>query len=148
MTVYGEIYFFDDGLISTNQLILSIPPHTILITNGDFDVRIGGDSHESNRRIGPHCSYEETIKNDQILIILWEVSDLRPAHSPFFRSSLRHHTYVDSNGHVCSITTRVISGDSTETRLFNSLNHPCTALNCKCPIPACTFLTLILINVE
>ena len=81
------------------NFISTIPPHTVLILAGDFNARIGKDSHADNRRIvGPYCLYDESNNNGQRMIDLCEANDLRPAHSHFPHPKSRLLTYQNPKG--------------------------------------------------
>jgi len=83
--------FYED----LKELILAIPPHTVLMLTGDFNARIGKDSYETNPRIvGPACYYENTNDNGQRMIELCEATDLRIAHSHFLNRKARLYTYI------------------------------------------------------
>ena len=86
--------FYDD----LEGLINSIPPHTVIIIAGDFNARIGKDSHESNPRIvGPNCYHDATNHNGQRMINLCAAANLRPAHSHFANRPSRLHTFQSPN---------------------------------------------------
>ena len=66
---------------------------------GDFNARIGKESHETNpRTVGPACYYESTNNNGQRMIDLCEATDLRIAHSHFLNRKARLYTYVGPKG--------------------------------------------------
>ena len=46
------------------DLILSIPPHTVLVIAGDLNARIGKGSHESSPRIIESQSYHAEVSNN------------------------------------------------------------------------------------
>jgi exonuclease III len=92
------------------DLILSIPPHTVIILAGDFNARIGADFHESNKRIvGPNCYYANTNNNGQRLIELCESANLRPAHSHFNNRRSRMTTYESPTGEPHQIDHIMVS---------------------------------------
>jgi exonuclease III len=83
-TETGDEKVKDNFYKDLEDLILSLPPHTVVITAGDFNARIGKDSHESTPKIvGPNCYHEATNRNGQRMIDLCEAANLRPAHSHF-----------------------------------------------------------------
>ena len=87
--------FYED----LKELILAIPPHTVLMLTGDFNARIGKDSYGTNPRIvGPACYYENTNDNGQRMIELCEATDLRIAHSHFLNRKARLYTYIGPKG--------------------------------------------------
>ena len=87
--------FYED----LKELIFDIPPHTVLMITGDFNARIGKESHETNpRTVGPACYYESTNNNGQRMIDLCEATDLRIAHSHFLNRKARLYTYVGPKG--------------------------------------------------
>jgi len=63
--VYVKDAFYND----LTEFIKTIPPHTITILAGDFNARIGRDSHISNPRVvGNHCYHTvklQWIEDDQ-----------------------------------------------------------------------------------
>ena len=81
-----------------HDLISTLPPHTVIIVAGDFNARIGKDSHETNARIvGPNCYHDATNDNGQRMIDLCEANNLRPAHSHFINRRSCLATYHPPN---------------------------------------------------
>jgi len=80
------------------DFISTLPPHTVIIVAGDFNARIGKDSHETNSRIvGTNCYHDATNNNGQRMIDLCEANNLRPAHSHFTNRRSRLATYHPPN---------------------------------------------------
>lgn len=78
-----------------SDLVLSISPHTVIITAGDFNARIGMDGHDSNPSIiGPSCLYARSNNNGLRMTAFCEATKLRPAHSHFPNRRSRLYTYV------------------------------------------------------
>ena len=51
------------------DFLLSIPPHTVVVTAGDFNAQLGLDSHSTRpQTIGMHCVHDQTNNNGQRLI--------------------------------------------------------------------------------
>ena len=65
------------------------------MVTGDFNARIGKESHETNpRTVGPACYYESTNNNGKRMIDLCEATVLRIAHFHFLNRKARLYTYV------------------------------------------------------
>ena len=76
------------------ELLSSIPSHTVTILAGDFNARLGVDSHSTfNKIIGRSCFHESTNDNGHRLIELCETSELRPLHTHFANRKSRLSTY-------------------------------------------------------
>ena len=98
--------FYED----LSEVLISIPPHTVVVLTGDFNARLGRDSYSTNKRvIGNHCYHNSTNDNGQRLIDLCESMDLRPAHSHFKHRKSRLSTYRDPKGNFYQIDHIVIS---------------------------------------
>ena len=98
--------FYDD----LSEVLLSIPPHTVVVLTGDFNARLGRDSYTTNKRvIGNNCYHSTTNDNGQRLIDLCESMDLRPAHTHFKHRKSRLSTYRDPKGNFYQIDHIAIS---------------------------------------
>lgn len=87
--------FYED----LNEVLTSIPRHTIIILAGDLKARLGKDSRSTNSRvIGNDCYHEFTNENGQRLIDLCDAMDLRPTNTHFANRRSRLSTYKDPNG--------------------------------------------------
>ena len=91
----AEEIFYED----LKELRLSIPQHTIIIIAGDFNARLGRDSHLTNSKIvGNCCFHNSTNDNGQRLIDLCEATEIHPLHTHFSDRWSRLATYRDPNG--------------------------------------------------
>lgn len=71
-----------------------IPAHNVLIVLGDFNARIGEDSHSIYPHIiGPYAYHQDTNDNGQRLIDICETHKLRPAFSRFKHNRQRLWTW-------------------------------------------------------
>ena len=76
-----------------------IPRHNIHLILGDFNARIGKDSHGSSQSVvGTHCFHHVTNENGQRLIDLCEEYRLRPAQRRFPHPSSRIWTWQHPSG--------------------------------------------------
>ena len=88
-TFYKDLY----------NLLSNIPPHNVLIVLGDFNARIGKDSHQSYPTVtGPFCSEEQTNENGQRLVDLCIENNLRPVSTRFPHKLGRLWTWTHSSG--------------------------------------------------
>ena len=105
-TTTAKDAFYND----LHDVVHNISPHTITLLIGDFNARIGLDSHESNQRIvGPNCYYAQTNDNGRRLIELCEEAELRPAYSHFANKKSRLETYTGPKGDKQQIDHLMIS---------------------------------------
>ena len=93
-----------------SEVLLSIPPHTVVVLTGDYNARHDRDSYTTNKRvIGNQCNGITTNDNVQWLIDLCESMDLRPAHTHFKHRRSRLSTYRDPKGNFYQIDYIAIS---------------------------------------
>ena len=89
----------DEFYDSLKEHLEAVKKHDIHLLIGDFNARIGKDSHLSNPVvIGPHCYHEETNTNGERLVSLCEEFQLRPAQARFPQPSSRLWTWMHPNG--------------------------------------------------
>lgn len=103
---------------------LSLPPHTVTITTGDFNARLGKDYSETSPRVvGKHCIHDITNDNGQRLVDLCEATKSRPVHSHFANRRSRLETYIDPRGNKFQLDHIMIN-----TKWWNSIAN-CRAYN-------------------
>ena len=105
----------------------SVPPHTIIILAGDFNARIGRDSHLTNSKtVGNSCFHDLTNDNGQRLIELCESTEIRPIQTHFDNRRSRLSTYRDPNGKYYQLDHIMISSKWWKSikscRSFNSVD--------------------------
>jgi hypothetical protein len=85
-------------LVKTSKLLYddleccinNIPKHNLLIVAGDFNARIGYDSHNNNPKvIGRYTFHTETNTNGSKLVLLCESANLRIIQTKFPQSMER-----------------------------------------------------------
>ncbi|XP_072041209.1 craniofacial development protein 2-like [Amphiura filiformis] len=73
--------------------------HNIHLVIGDFNARIGQDSHVSHPAVvGPHCFYDTTNDNGERLVNLCQEFKLRPSQSRFPQPKSRIWTWMHPTG--------------------------------------------------
>ncbi|XP_072017149.1 uncharacterized protein [Amphiura filiformis] len=73
--------------------------HNIHLVIGDFNARIGQDSHVSHPAVvGPHCFYDTTNDNGERLVNLCQEFKLRPSQSRFPQPKSRLWTWMHPTG--------------------------------------------------
>ena len=91
---------------------------------GDFNARIGKDSHYSNPMvIGPNCYYDKTNENGERLVNLCQEHKLRPAQSRFPQPRKRLWTWMHPGGSTHQLDHILIN-----SKWVNSLRN-CRAFN-------------------
>ena len=74
-------------------------PHNIHLVVGDFNARVGLDSHSIHPEvIGRHCFYDTTNNNGERLVDLCEEFQLRPAQMRFPHPRHRLWTWMHPSG--------------------------------------------------
>jgi len=98
--------------------------HNIHVIVGDFNARIGQDSHAMHPAvIGRHCFHEETNSNGERLVNLCEEFKLRPAQMRFPQPRSRLWTWTHPSGSTHQLDHILING-----KWVNSLRN-CRAYN-------------------
>ena len=114
----------DEFYDSLKEHLEAVKKHDIHLLIGDFNARIGKDSHLSNPVvIGPHCYHEETNTNGERLVSLCEEFQLRPAQARFPQPSSRLWTWMHPNGTKSQLDHIIIN-----SKWMNSLRN-CRAYN-------------------
>ncbi|CAF4028768.1 unnamed protein product, partial [Rotaria magnacalcarata] len=86
--------FYDD----LEKCTQDIPPHNVLILAGDFNARIGIDSHKTNPRvIGKHTYHHSTDDNGNRLVNYCEACNIRSTQSRFPQPQSRSWTWLHPN---------------------------------------------------
>ena len=81
-----------------------VKKHNIHLVTGDFNARVGSDSHHTHPEvIGRHCFYEETNDNGERLVTLCEEHKLRPAQMKFPQPKHRQWTWMHPSGSMHQI---------------------------------------------
>ena len=102
----------------------NIPPHNVVITLGDFNARIGSDSHQTSPHIiGKYVFHTDTNDNGQRMIDICENFNLRPAFSRFPHRKGRLWTWEHPSGARAQLDHILIRG-----KWLNSL-HNCRAFD-------------------
>ena len=111
------------------DLISSIPPHTVVILAGDFNAQLGKDSRISMPKVvGPNCYHDETNGNGQRLLNLCKATNIRPTHTHFQhkRSKLGTYQPVNEKYELTQIDHIMISTkwwkSITNSRSYNSID--------------------------
>ena len=99
------------------QTTLQVPTHNLLIIAGDFNARIGLDSHTTNpRAIGKHLLHPTTNDNGNRLVEFCETTNMRPTQSRFPHRKSRiwtwqHPSYrTKSNEHQTQLDHILVNG--------------------------------------
>ena len=99
-------------------------PHNIHLVVGDFNARVGLDSHSIHPEvIGRHCFYDTTNNNGERLVDLCEEFQLRPAQMRFPHPRHRLWTWMHPSGSTHQLDHILINN-----KLKNSLRN-CRAYN-------------------
>ena len=89
----------DDFYSDLNNHLEQMKPHNIHLVVGDFNARVGLDSHSIHPEvIGRHCFYDTTNNNDERLLDLCEEFQLRPAQMRFPHPRHRLWTWMHPSG--------------------------------------------------
>ena len=114
----------DDFYDSLKKHLESIKRHDIHLVIGDFNARIGKDSHLSQPMVvGPHCYHEETNSNGERLVNMCQEFKLRPAQARFPHPRSRLWTWMHPNGSKYQLDHILIN-----SKWVNSLRN-CRAYN-------------------
>ena len=114
----------EDFYNSLSEHLETVKKHDIHLIIGDFNARIGKDSHLSQPGvIGPHCYYEETNNNGERLTNLCQEFQLRPAQTRFPQPRSRLWTWMHPNGSKHQLDHILIN-----SKWVNSLRN-CRAYN-------------------
>ena len=89
----------DDFYNDLNNHLEQMKPHNIHLVVGDFNARVGLDSHSIHPEvIGRHCFYDTTNNNGERLVDLCEEFQLRPAQMRFPHPRHRLWTWMHPSG--------------------------------------------------
>ena len=89
----------DDFYNDLNNHLEQMKPHNIHLVVGDFNARVGLDSHSIHPEvIGRHCFYGTTNNNGERLVDLCEEFQLRPAQMRFPHPRHRLWTWMHPSG--------------------------------------------------
>ena len=114
----------DDFYSSLKDHLEKVKKHDKHLVIGDFNSRIGKDSHISHPTvIGPHCFYDETNDNGERLVNLCQEHKLRPAQTRFPHPRNRLWTWMHPGGSIHQLDHILIS-----SKWVNSLRN-CRAYN-------------------
>ena len=114
----------DDFYDSLKDHLEKVKKHDKHLVIGDFNSRIGQDSHISHPMvIGPHCFYDETNDNGERLVNLCQEYKLRPAQTRFPQPRNRLWTWMHPGGSTHQLDHILIS-----SKWVNSLRN-CRAYN-------------------
>ena len=92
----------DDFYNDLNNHLEQMKPHNIHLVLGDFNARVGLDSHSIHPKvIGRHCFYGTTNNNGERLVDLCEEFQLRPAQMRFpTRGIVSRHGCIHQDQHT------------------------------------------------
>jgi hypothetical protein len=81
------------------KAVRSVPSHNVILVGGDFNARIGLDSHLSSPRvIGANAYHDDTTPNGDLLVTSCEALNLRPAQHRFPQPKGRQWTWSHPSG--------------------------------------------------
>ena len=114
----------DDFYSSLKDHLEKVKKHNKHLVIGDFNARIGQDSHVSHPSvIGPNCFYENTNNNGDRLVNLCQERKLRPAQTRFPQPRNRVWTWMHPGGSTHQLDPILIN-----SKWVNSLRN-CRAYN-------------------
>ena len=114
----------DEFYNSLKEHLETVKRHDIHLLIGDFNARIGKDSHLNNPIVvGPHCYHEETNTNGERLVNLCQEFQMRPAQPRFPQPVSRLWTWMHPNGSKYQLDHILIN-----SKWVNSLRN-CRAYN-------------------
>ena len=94
----------DEFYADLEKCISSIPAHNLLIILGDFNARVGQDSHlTSPIVVGRHTFHDTTNDNGERLVALCEATSLRLAQQRFPHPPGRQWTWMHPNGNKAQL---------------------------------------------
>ena len=114
----------DDFYSNLERHLEQVKPHNIHLVVGDFNARVGIDSHSLHPTVvGRHCFYDTTNNNGERLVTLCEEFKFRPAQSRFPQPRHKLWTWMHPAGSTHQLDHILINKKWT-----NSLRN-CRAYN-------------------
>ena len=121
-TVDDKEDFYSDLL----KAIESEPPHNVIIVLGDFNARIGDDSHKINPQIiGRNNYHDKTNDNGKRLVSICQQTNLRQVQSRFPQPSRKQWTWKHPRGSKAQLDHILVNAkwvrSITNCRVYNSI---------------------------
>ena len=107
-----------------------IPPHTVVIAAGDFNARIGKDSHHSNSRaVGRYSYHEETNDNGARLVNYSEACNMRSVQFRFPHPAKYLWTWMHANQTSKAQLDHILISGKWINSIENVRAYNCVELN-------------------
>ena len=128
--------FYDDIQATIN----SEPSHSLVAVLGDFNARVGDDSHQQQSQVvGRYLYHQETNDNGKRLVDLCLAAQLRVAQTRFPQPRKKLWTWRHPSGSLAQLDHILISAkwirSVTNCRAFNTLEIDSDHQVPKCPSP-------------